>query len=472
MMKSQIRHPWILKLFFLALLVSFFPAAPVTGRAQGSDPAAYRARRQKLAALAKEGVVVVTTVPHNQPHLTEYYIEHSDNHDFIYLTGLDLTIKVAEAVEPENAALLLLPQSEEYPEILFVPPADIKKVQAQTGMKAVLPIASLNDILSEGLTDFSLKRDTERMHKPVSTEVARVLGVGPKKVFYFNYPRFLNLAEEPPAQLKLADRLKQFSPAVEIRDASPLLTDLRVRHDAAELAVIRKAVEIGSKGIMVAMKACKPEMYDYQVAALAEDVFKREGAQRTAYGAIISIAPFTRKAPPPSAEEAASSEPKTSVSQMEPGDLVMLDMGGEYFHYATDLSRTIPVSGKFTPEQRKVYEPVLAAHHAALAAIRPGATIRQVHQAAVNVLAQSGLDKYFTFGTSHFIAMDAHDPGNYDKPLEPGMILVIEPGFTRRDLNLVVHIEDMILVTESGHEVLSKAVPIEINDIENFMGAK
>ena len=154
---------------------------------------------------------------------------------------------------------------------------------------------------------------------------------------------------------------------------------------------------------------------------------------------------------------------------MQAGDLVMLDAGAEYHHYATDLSRTIPVSGKFTPEQRKLYEAVLAAHHAAIAEIRPGASIQQIHAAAVEELRKRGLDQYFTFGTSHFIGMDAHDPGNYEIPLEPGMIITVEPGIIDNQKSVTVHVEDMVLVTEQGHTVLSAGIPIEVADIERLM---
>jgi Xaa-Pro aminopeptidase len=129
----------------------------------------------------------------------------------------------------------------------------------------------------------------------------------------------------------------------------------------------------------------------------------------------------------------------------------------------------VPVSGKFTPEQRKLYEAVVAAHHAAVAAIRPGATFKQVHDAAVEELRKRGLDQFFTFGTSHFIGMDGHDPGNYEEPLEPGMILTVEPGIIDNQRNITIHVEDMILVTEQGHQNLSEAVPIEVPDVERFL---
>jgi Xaa-Pro aminopeptidase len=129
----------------------------------------------------------------------------------------------------------------------------------------------------------------------------------------------------------------------------------------------------------------------------------------------------------------------------------------------------VPVSGKFTPEQRKLYDAVVAAHHAAVAAIRPGATFQQVHDAAVEELRKRGLDQYFTFGTSHFIGMDGHDPGNYEEPLAPGMVLTVEPGIIDNQRNVTIHVEDMILVTEQGHENLSAAIPIEAPDVERFL---
>src|SRR6185437_338203 len=106
---------------------------------------------------------------------------------------------------------------------------------------------------------------------------------------------------------------------------------------------------------------------------------------------------------------------------------------------------------------------------AAVAAIRPGATFAEVHDAAVAELRKRGLDQYFTFGTSHFIGMDGHDPGNYEAPLEPGMILTVEPGIIDNQRNITIHVEDMILVTEQGHQNLSAAIPIEAADVERFM---
>jgi Xaa-Pro aminopeptidase len=428
--------------------------------AQDFDQATYRARRDRLAHLAKEGIVIVQTAPHLQAGLTEGFIDDSDNHDFLYLTG----------IESSSATVLLMPQSTEMPEVLFVPADQVERVRTQTGVKAVLPQESLETVLSEALTDYSLKRMTERRHKPVSTEMARVLSLRERKVFFFNYPRYVNVSGDPPARVRLASRVQLYSPEVELRNATPFLTSLRERHDKAELALITRVVKMGADGLMVAMRACKPGVTDAQIDATAEFAFKQAGMSRLAYPSLIYISPFGRPVQTLSASElATSSEPMSAVHIMQSGDLVMLDAGGEYHHYSSDLSRMVPVSGKFTPEQRKLYDAVVAAHHAAVAAIRPGATFQQVHDAAVDELKKRGLDQFFTFGTSHFIGMDGHDPGNYEEPLAPGMILTVEPGIIDNQRNITIHVEDMILVTEQGHENLSAAIPIEAPDVERFM---
>jgi Xaa-Pro aminopeptidase len=435
-------------------------AIGLAARAQDFDQATYRDRRERLAHQAKEGVVVVQTAPHLQAGLTESFIDDSDNHDFLYLTGL----------ETPSATVVLMPQSSEMPEALFVPADQVERVRSETGVKTVLPQESLETVLSEALTDYSLKRMTERRHKPLSTEMARVLSLEPKKVFYFNYPRYVNLSGEPPARVRLASRIQLLSPDVELRNATPLTTALREHHDKAEVALITRVVKMGADGLMAAMRACKPGATDAQIDATAEFAFKQAGMSRLAYPSLVYISPFGRSVQTLSASELAkSSEPMSAVHVMQSGDLVMLDAGGEYHHYSSDLSRMVPVSGRFTPEQRKLYDAVVAAHHAAVAAIRPGATFQEVHDAAVGELKKRGLDQFFTFGTSHFIGMDGHDPGNYEQPLAPGMILTVEPGIIDNQRNITIHVEDMILVTEQGHENLSAGIPIEAPDIERFM---
>lgn len=447
----------------LVWLVALSIISAVSARSQSIDSASYRVRRQKLARLAKDGIVIIQSVQKNQPGLTEYLIDDSDNHDFLFLTG----------VEAPNSTLVLVPQSTLYPEILFVPEKEIEAARAQSGVKTVISAEKFEAMLGDALTDYSIKRFTERKRKPVSSEMSRLLSLAPGKPVAFNYPRYFNLSTEIPARVQLATRIKSFVPSVQLRDASPLLDLLRTRHDSADMVMISKVVQIGSAGLVAAMKACRAGMTDEKVDAVALAEFEKQGASRRAYPSLMYIAPFARKVQPLSATDVAkSSEPSSAVHQMEDGDLVMLDAGAEFKHYASDLSRTVPVSGKFTPEQRTYYDAVLEAHHAAIAAIRPGATFKQVNDAAVATLHKYNLDQYFTFATSHFIGMDAHDAGDYDKPMVPGMVFTVEPGIIDNKKNIVVHVEDIILVTPTGHKNLSESVPIEATAIERLMARK
>jgi Xaa-Pro aminopeptidase len=168
--------------------------------------------------------------------------------------------------------------------------------------------------------------------------------------------------------------------------------------------------------------------------------------------------------------------------RIEPGDLVVMDAGGEYKGYATDVTRTIPATGKFTPRQREIYDIVLAAQKAAIAAVKPGMSLlggssTSVRKIALDYIETHGKDmhggslgKYFVHGLGHFVGLEVHDPGSFDRRLEPGMVITIEPGIYIPEENLGVRIEDTLLVTAGGAEVLSSALPKEADEIEKLVG--
>jgi Xaa-Pro aminopeptidase len=156
---------------------------------------------------------------------------------------------------------------------------------------------------------------------------------------------------------------------------------------------------------------------------------------------------------------------------MEVGDIVVMDYAPEYRYYDSDITRTFPVSGKFSDEQIKVYEIVLEAQKAAIQKVRPGSTFAEITNAAREVVSRHGYDKYWQHGVSHFVGMSVHDVGTPDT-LQPGMVLTIEPGLYLPEKNLGVRIEDSVLVTEQGCEVLTQGVPKEVAAIEKLMAEK
>ena len=156
---------------------------------------------------------------------------------------------------------------------------------------------------------------------------------------------------------------------------------------------------------------------------------------------------------------------------MKNGDIVVFDFGSDYAYYASDISRTFPISGRFSKEQAKVYQVVLDAQAAALDKVRPGATFHELEETVREVLGHHGYEDYFTHGVGHYVGMSVHDAGE-KKPFEAGAVITVEPGVYMPEKNLGVRIEDTILVTKDGYEVLSKDMPKEISEIEKLMAEK
>jgi len=161
---------------------------------------------------------------------------------------------------------------------------------------------------------------------------------------------------------------------------------------------------------------------------------------------------------------------------------VVIDVGGEYGGYAADITRTLPANGKFTPRQREIYDIVLGAQNAAIAAIKPGAVLYggkdSLQQIAMDYINAHGHDKeghtlgrYYIHGVSHHLGLDVHDPGDRARPLEPGMVVTVEPGIYIREENLGVRIEDDILITKDGHEILTARLPRTADEIEKIMSS-
>ena len=155
--------------------------------------------------------------------------------------------------------------------------------------------------------------------------------------------------------------------------------------------------------------------------------------------------------------------------RMEEGDLVVVDVGAEYRYYTADITRTFPVSGKYSPRQREIYDIVLRAQQEAFEQVKPGSTMGAVHKRAVEVIEEAGYRKYFIHGTSHWLGLDVHDVGERNRKFEPGMLLTVEPGIYIPEENLGIRIEDDLLVAENGYIHLSAALPRDPEAIERIV---
>lgn len=275
-------------------------------------------------------------------------------------------------------------------------------------------------------------------------------------------------------------------------DIEPTIHEMRLLKSAAEIATMQKAVDITAVAHEHAMKICKPGMYEYELEAALQYDFIRHGARFAAYNSIVG-----------SGRNTCILHYITNDKKIENGDLVLIDAGAEYQNYAADITRTFPANGKFSGEQRAIYELVLEAQLAAIAAVKPGASFTITQDKVVKVITQGLVDlkllkgrvddliekkAYFDFymhRAGHWLGIDVHDVGQYKvganwRKLAPGMVLTVEPGiYISSDLkhvpknwhNIGVRIEDNVLVTKKGHDVLSQKIPKKVKEIESLVGS-
>ncbi|HKJ02310.1 MAG TPA: Xaa-Pro peptidase family protein [Longimicrobiales bacterium] len=417
----------------------------------------YRLRREKFRDAMDGGIAIIVAARKDQDFIYEFFVDHSDLHDFIYLTGL-------EGVDTWETALVLAPDAEAYKEILYTS-QDPDEIREKTGIEHVYPYELLMEHLSDALTDYSLLRTHQRGSKALATDLSRSLGED--KNVYFNYQRFLNLSETPPKRLEIANRLRYFSPEVTMKDASDILNRLRMIHDDEEIALLRRASEITVKAFMESAKAVHPGMTTQQIAAIVDFTFEYEHAApsfRTNVSITGPDAPSTGQG----REWPLGSRPRLGPWPVKDGQMINYDIGAEYAHYTADFGRSIPVSGRYTPEQRRIAEAVTRVQKQVIAAVKPGGTFTESQALKDRLMAAAGLgDATGSYGISHFVGMEIHDVGFYDIPWEPGMCFVIEWNVTQDSFSM--RFEDVILVTEDGHEWLTESSPMEPDEIEALM---
>ena len=247
-------------------------------------------------------------------------------------------------------------------------------------------------------------------------------------------------------------------PVVDVRSAKSVLAELREVKSAAEIDRVRRATAATVEGHLDAMRAARAGLFEYHLAAILELRCRAGGCARQAYPSIAGSGP-----------NSCILHYDRNTRRLADGDLVVFDAGGEFEGYACDVTRTFPVSGRFTDEQAKVYDAVLEAQTAAIAAVRPGVTLRQVHEVARSVLEKHGLAKWFIHGTCHAVGLEVHDAWRRDAVLRAGCVITVEPGVYDAARNLGVRIEDTVLVTGTGCEVLSSALPKSRAEIEALM---
>jgi Xaa-Pro aminopeptidase len=427
----------------------------------------FAARRRAYMDRIGEGVAIFPATPE--------YVRTADlNHpyrpdsDLYYLTGF---------AEPEAVAVLA-PHHPEHQFILFVRPRD-KEKEIWNGRRAGVEGARERYGADAAYTIDQLDQELPK-YLEGATALHYHFGVDEE----FNH-RVLGWLHS--VQRKVRNGVMAPLSIVEPR---AILHEMRLIKSADEVALMRKAAEIAAAAHRAAMTVTEPGRYEYEVQAEVEYVMRRNGAIGPAYGSIVG-----------GGFNATILHYHENSDRLNDGDLLLIDAGAEVEYYASDITRTFPVSGRFTPAQREVYDLVLKAQMAAIDACRPGNRFQDVHDAAVRVLvdglvelgllqgkaedliAQEAYKPYYMHKTSHWLGMDVHDVGVYKidgawRKLEPGMVLTVEPGLyfgedvpaeATRYRGIGIRIEDDVLITASGCDVLTRDVPKDAEAIEALM---
>jgi Xaa-Pro aminopeptidase len=354
---------------------------------------------------------------------------------FRYLTGLDY----------EGTAAILFDPSAEDPArriTLFLRPRDIE-TERWDGSREPL------DSGLKGRTGFSNIKRTPYLPGMLSEAARRA------KRLACLHP-FASYTADVSPDLEIFHKIVQRTPGVSIEDRTQLLASMRAVKSPAELALIERAVVATAAGFDACLRSIRPGLREKDVAGLLQTTYGTldcEPAYELIVGAGLNgtVLHYT-------ANEATIAD----------GDLVVMDCAAAYHGYASDVTRTLPASGVFSPEQREIYQVVLKAELAGIAAARPGATYTEIDTAARTVIEEAGYGDAFIHGTSHPIGIEVHDI-TPDGPLEPGMIITVEPGIYLPERHLGVRVEDDILITETGNRDLTAAVPKTIEGIEEAM---
>lgn len=429
----------------------------------------YRARRQALMAqLPTDGAVLLPGAGLVTRSRDSDY-PFRQNSDLHYLTGF---------AEPD-ALLLLLPGRSEGESVLFCQDRD-PSLEAWNGIR----LGAEGAVREHGLDQaFENAERDERLDALLDGRTSLYLMLGDTES--------MALADE--IRERLAGRVRRGAcPPQRYVDLAPLLHEMRLIKSEAELALMRHAAGISARAHRRAMLAARPGLAEYHLQAELEHEFRWHGGSGPAYASIVG-----------GGANACVLHYIENDAPLRDGELVLIDAGVEFDLYAGDITRTFPVGGRFSKAQRELYELVLAAQERAVAAVRPGATLVEIHDGVVRDLTaglirlgllqgevearieDESYKRFYLHSTSHWLGLDVHDVGSYrlagkPRPLEAGMVLTVEPGLyvpADEDIPLAyrgigIRIEDDVAVTAEGHEVLTVDVPKRVAEIEALMASE
>jgi Xaa-Pro aminopeptidase len=467
---------WSLVLLSFLLLAA--AAAALDFPVLAPPPSMFRAHRERfLAKLPPDAIAVVRSAPPRVFSNDTDYVYRQDS-DFYYLTGLE---------EPDAVALFKGSAADGKRYVLFVRGHDARR-ESYEGRRAG-PEGAVSEFGADaGFPVEDFLKSLMRFDPATRSFSGHLAGV---QTIYIS----------DGGDTAWAQKFRETIDGMRARDAGPATTvdareslhEMRLVKDADEIALLRRAAEITARGHVLAMKVAAPGRYEFEVQQALDAYCHANGARHMAYPSIVASGP-----------DSVFLHWEKNNRQMKDGEVLLNDSGAEYGSYATDITRTYPVNGRFSAEQRQIYEIVLAAQKEAMALVKPGLAHEEIEKKSARVqteglvrlgllsgdvdklIKESAHRKFTLHGVSHWVGLDVHDAGRYragsaSRALEPGMVFTIEPGIyiaantpgvDPKWWNIGVRIEDTVLVTKDGYDCLSCAAPREIADVERAVRDK
>lgn len=409
----------------------------------------YEQRREALGACIENNSVVLIFSGRSAQRSADYPYVFSPYRNFYYLTGIC----------KENAALLMAKTKGKIQTALFIEKPD-PAIEKWTGKKMTTEEArNLSGIgsvmfmeyLAEYLNSLMLREDIGKLYMNIEHMDSKISGNE-------NYTKSMEI--------------KQRFPYLSLINTQHMLAKMRTLKSEEEIENIKKAVQITEEGLFSMMDALRPNVFEYEIEAEFDYMVRKSGCTGFAFKTIVA-----------SGQNGTVLHYEENQSVLKEGELVLIDLGAEYGFYCGDLSRTFPISGKFTKRQKEIYAIVLEAQKKVIESITPGVHLRNLNDIVKAVylerLKQIGLiekeediAQYYYHGVSHHLGLDTHDICDYDAALKPGMVITVEPGLYIEAEGIGIRIEDDVLVTEEGCEVLSKNILKEIDEIEAYMAKR
>ncbi len=427
---------------------------------QAINPKLFTDNRKRFAAMLKPGSLAVFNSNDIMPTNADGTMPFRQNNDIFYLSGID----------QEESILVLFPHAHDpaHREVLF-----LRETNAEIAIWEGEKLTKEKAFEASGIRTVYW---TSQFHKIFNTLMAEAENV------------YLNTNEHLRATIEVETRdarfirwVKENYPLHRYERSAPLLHQLRAVKSGLELELMQEAIDITEKGFRRVLDFVKPGVWEYEIEAEFIHEYTRNRSRGFAYTPIIA-----------SGYNACVLHYIDNSLQCKEGDVLLLDVAAEYANYNADLTRSIPVSGRYTARQRQVYDAVLRVMRAGVQLLRPGTLLADYHREVGKIMEEElvGLNlltrddirnqnpaspaykKYFMHGTSHFLGLDVHDVGLWHKPIQPGMVFTCEPGIYIREESLGIRIENNILVTDSNPRDLMANIPIEAEEIEALMQAK